>query len=161
MGQVKLKFSLVDGIDWIVIGGESGPHHRSMDIEWARNIINQAKEQGVAVWMKQLGGLRPGGELEDFPEDLRIREFPPIERWGVETYKYELVVEIDGRREYYSTLEEAVKQARKEGYYVFDRELPIYKPSIVRLLYRSKKVADVAIEGSLSNDGEIRKIRVD
>jgi hypothetical protein len=26
--------------------------------------------------MKQLGGFRPGGELEDFPEDLRIREFP-------------------------------------------------------------------------------------
>jgi len=28
--------------------------------------------------MKQLGGLRPGGELEDFPEDLRIREFPKM-----------------------------------------------------------------------------------
>ena len=26
--------------------------------------------------MKQLGGIRPGGDLEDFPEDLRIREFP-------------------------------------------------------------------------------------
>jgi len=66
------------GISWVIIGGESGPHHRPMDIEWARNIINQAKEQGVAVWMKQLGGLRPGGELEDFPEDLRIREFPEV-----------------------------------------------------------------------------------
>ena len=47
-----------------------------MQIEWARNIVKQAKDQGVAVWMKQLGGLRPGGELEDFPVDLRIREFP-------------------------------------------------------------------------------------
>ena len=64
------------GISWIIIGGESGPHHRSMEIEWARNLVRQAKEQGVAVWMKQLGGIRPGGELEDFPEDLRIREFP-------------------------------------------------------------------------------------
>jgi len=83
MGLVKLKFATAHGIDWIVIGGESGPHHRSMDIEWARNIINQAKEQGVAVWMKQLGGLRPGGNLEDFPEDLRIREFPKMkeEAW--------------------------------------------------------------------------------
>ena len=68
----------LSGLDWIVIGGESGPRHRLMNIEWARNIINQAKEQGVAVWMKQLGGLRPGGELEDFPEDLRIREFPSV-----------------------------------------------------------------------------------
>jgi len=78
MGQVKFKFAMVNGIDWIVIGGESGPHHRPMNIEWARDIINQAKEQGVAVWMKQLGGLRPGGNLEDFPEDLRIREFPGV-----------------------------------------------------------------------------------
>ena len=71
IGTVNLS-----GIDWIIIGGESGPHHRPMKIEWARNLVRQAKDQGVAVWMKQLGGLRPGGDLEDFPEDLRIREFP-------------------------------------------------------------------------------------
>ena len=47
-----------------------------MDIEWARSIVRQAKEQGIAVWMKQLGGIRPGGNLEDFLEDFRIREFP-------------------------------------------------------------------------------------
>ena len=64
------------GTDWIIIGGESGPHHRSMNIEWARNLIKQAKHQGIAVWMKQLGGIRPGGNIEDFPEDLRLREFP-------------------------------------------------------------------------------------
>jgi len=29
-----------------------------------------------------LGGLRPGGELEDFPEELRVREFPAIEKWS-------------------------------------------------------------------------------
>ena len=66
----------MSGISWIVIGGESGSHHRPMKIEWARNLVRQAKNQGVAVWMKQLGGFRPGGELEDFPDDLRIREFP-------------------------------------------------------------------------------------
>lgn len=74
IGEVNLK-----GIDWIIIGGESGPHHRPMKLEWIRNLVRQAKEQNVAVWMKQLGGFRPGGELEDFPEDLRIREFPKIE----------------------------------------------------------------------------------
>ena len=40
--------------------------------------MTMAKEQGVAVWMKQLGGIRPGGNIEDFPEDLRLREFPTI-----------------------------------------------------------------------------------
>ena len=63
-------------VDFLIIGGESGPKHRPMNIEWARNLIRQAKEQGVAVWMKQLGGFRPGGDIEDFPEDLRLREFP-------------------------------------------------------------------------------------
>ena len=76
IGTVKFDFSLSEPISWIIIGGESGPHHRPMQIEWARSLVKQAKEQGVAVWMKQLGGSRPGGELEDFPADLRIREFP-------------------------------------------------------------------------------------
>ena len=75
IGTVKFS-NAFDKIDLVIIGGESGPHHRPMKIEWARNIVRQAKEQGLAVWMKQLGGFRPGGELEDFPEDLRIREFP-------------------------------------------------------------------------------------
>lgn len=66
----------LEGIDWIIIGGESGPHHRPMKVEWAANLTRQAKEQGVAVWMKQLGGIRPGGNIEDFPEELRVREFP-------------------------------------------------------------------------------------
>ena len=74
LGDVgRIDFS---DVSWAILGGESGPHHRPMQIEWARNIVRQAKDQGVAVWMKQLGGIRPGGELEDFPEDLRIREFP-------------------------------------------------------------------------------------
>ena len=83
MGQYqKFKFEMAHGIDWVVIGGESGPRHRPMKIEWAANIIREAKRQGVPVWMKQLGGLRPGGELEDFPEELRVRTFPAIERWS-------------------------------------------------------------------------------
>ena len=79
IGTVKFHYLLSrvkQGISWVIIGGESGPHHRPMKIEWARNLVRQAKDQGVAVWMKQLGGIRPGGDLEDFPEDLRIREFP-------------------------------------------------------------------------------------
>ena len=65
-------------VKWIIIGGESGPGHRPMKLEWARALVRQAKEQGVAVWMKQLGGPRPGTRLEDLPEDLRLREFPQL-----------------------------------------------------------------------------------
>ena len=80
IGLVKFDFKLTESISWIIIGGESGPHYRPMNIEWARNLIQQAKNQHVAVWMKQLGGIRPGGDLDDFPEDLRIREFPDLGR---------------------------------------------------------------------------------
>ena len=76
VGTVQFALNLGNPISWVIIGGESGPHHRPMKLEWARNLVKQAKAQGVAVWMKQLGGIRPGGNLEDFPEDLRIREFP-------------------------------------------------------------------------------------
>ena len=63
-------------VQWIIIGGESGPNHRPFNPDWARNLIRQAKEQNVAVWMKQLGGFRPGNSMGELPEDLRIREFP-------------------------------------------------------------------------------------
>ncbi len=64
-------------IDWVIVGGESGPNHRPFDPDWARAIRDQFPERaGVKLFVKQLGGLRPGGKLEDLPEDLRIREFP-------------------------------------------------------------------------------------
>lgn len=66
----------LDGIDWLIIGGESGPGHRPMRLEWARDLVAAAREAGCAPFVKQLGGARPGTKLEDLPEDLRIREFP-------------------------------------------------------------------------------------
>lgn len=64
------------GIDWLIVGGESGPGYRPMDPEWARDLRTECSERGTAFFMKQLGGARPGTKLEDLPEDLRIREFP-------------------------------------------------------------------------------------
>lgn len=64
------------GVDWLIIGGESGPGHRPMRLEWARDLVAAAREAGCAPFVKQLGGARPGTALEDLPEDLRIREFP-------------------------------------------------------------------------------------
>jgi protein gp37 len=72
-------------IDWVVIGGESGPGHRYMNPEWAREILRAANRQKsigppCAVWVKQLGGFWAGTPLEEIPEDLRIRDFPAIGR---------------------------------------------------------------------------------
>lgn len=48
------------GIDWVIVGGESGPGHRTMDHAWARSIRDQCVDQGVKFWFKQSASLRPG-----------------------------------------------------------------------------------------------------
>jgi hypothetical protein len=86
-------------LDWIVVGGESGPRARHFDLQWARDTIRQCREAGVPVFVKQLGadprgGIhdfarrewqegyarplkdRKGGTMEEWPEDLRVREYP-------------------------------------------------------------------------------------
>jgi len=54
----------LEGIDWVIVGGESGPGARPMDLNWARQIRDQCQEAGVAFFLKQLGGQRNkhGGE---------------------------------------------------------------------------------------------------
>ncbi len=66
----------LDGIDWLIVGGESGPGHRPMNHEWARDLRDAAQASGTALFVKQFGGARPGTRLEDLPEDLRVRQFP-------------------------------------------------------------------------------------
>lgn len=105
------------GIDWTIVGGESGPKARPFDLAWARSLVAQCKAASVAVFVKQLGarpcipesawreeivagglpllsrqsedaalksaGLvqlklrdRAGADPAEWPEDLRVREFP-------------------------------------------------------------------------------------
>lgn len=64
-------------VDWIIVGGESGQKARPMQLEWARSLKEQCQAAGTAFFMKQLGGISDKRhDLADFPEDLRIREFP-------------------------------------------------------------------------------------
>jgi protein gp37 len=62
-------------VDWIIVGGESGPHRRPFKVEWAYSLLEQARKQNVKFFFKQTGDLRPGS-LKDVPEDLIVREFP-------------------------------------------------------------------------------------
>jgi protein gp37 len=63
-------------IDWVIVGGESGPGARPMKSEWVRDVRDQCVESGVAFFFKQWGGLRPksGGRELDGEE---WNEFPP------------------------------------------------------------------------------------
>jgi protein gp37 len=54
------NLGLIDlsGIDWVIVGGESGRRARPMRESWARNVRDQCTAQGVAFFLKQLGGRR-------------------------------------------------------------------------------------------------------
>jgi protein gp37 len=55
------------GIDWVIVGGESGPGARPMDAEWVRQIRTQCQAAGVAFFFKQWGGVQKkaaGRELD-------------------------------------------------------------------------------------------------
>jgi protein gp37 len=74
--RVEIEAECLNDIDWIIVGGESGAKARPMDVEWARAIRDDCRP-GVAFFMKQMGGrMDKRGEIDDLPEDLRIREFP-------------------------------------------------------------------------------------
>lgn len=60
-------------IDWVIVGGESGPKKRIFMPEWARNIRKECKTFNVPFFMKQWD------KVKAIPDDLKIREFPIIE----------------------------------------------------------------------------------
>jgi protein gp37 len=51
----------------VIVGGESGPQHRPLDLDWVRDIRDRCLQQEVALFFKQVGGRTPkaGGRLLD------------------------------------------------------------------------------------------------
>jgi protein gp37 len=47
----------LDGIHWVIVGGESGPRSRPMDPGWVRSIRDQCQDAGVSFFFKQWGGV--------------------------------------------------------------------------------------------------------
>lgn len=84
LGHVPL-----DGIRWVIVGGESGVSARACEKGWIRNIVGQCEDEGVAVFVKQLGARAvdgtgsscrlqhgKGANPDEWPADLRVREYP-------------------------------------------------------------------------------------
>lgn len=70
-------YKQVLGIDWVVVGCESGPHRRPCNVEWVRSVVEQCKAAGCPVFVKQLDiGGKVITDPAQFPENLRIREYP-------------------------------------------------------------------------------------
>lgn len=84
------------GLDWCIVGGESGNGSRPKDpsvkygyreceLEWISSIVDQCKEADVKIFVKQLGthlaktmGLkdRTGSDISELPKNIRYQQFP-------------------------------------------------------------------------------------
>lgn len=65
-----IDYLILNGIDWVIQGGESGHHKRPFDIDWAYRMKDICKEQNIPYFFKQIDKVKP------IPNDLMIREFP-------------------------------------------------------------------------------------
>jgi protein gp37 len=100
--KAGIAFKSGAGIDWVVVGGESGSKARACDLDWNRAIVNQCKRAAVPVYVKQLGSRvtgcwgdwgaeptfrdgrfvlrdRKGGDPAEWPTDLQVREYPEVD----------------------------------------------------------------------------------
>lgn len=82
----------LEGIDWAVIGGESGNdngawRYRECEVEWISDIVSQCKQQDVPAFVKQLGthlyhkmelSHRHGNLPAEWPEEIRVRDYPIV-----------------------------------------------------------------------------------
>ena len=77
-----------DGVNWVIVGGESGPGARPFALEWARGFVAQCREAGVPCFVKQMGDnavvggervrfvAHAGQQPDEWPADLLVQEFP-------------------------------------------------------------------------------------
>jgi protein gp37 len=87
LGPIDMRKWLDPGaVNWVIVGGESGPGARPFNPDWARVLRDQCADAGVPFFFKQLGevntdrtvrlGKKLLGVLDEIPADLRVREFP-------------------------------------------------------------------------------------
>ena len=78
-------------VDWVIVGGESGPGARRFDLEWMQSVVEQCKTAGTPIFCKQIGsnpfwagyplgraqvGDRKGGKMSEWPTWAQVRQFP-------------------------------------------------------------------------------------
>jgi protein gp37 len=67
------------GIGWVIVGGESGPNYRKLDLDWVRDLRDRCTSRRIPLFFKQVGGLsaKAGGRLldgrtwDEFPAEAR------------------------------------------------------------------------------------------
>ncbi len=77
----------LDGIDWVIVGGESGPGSRPMEMAWVESIRESCRKAKVPMFFKQTGERlarenryvsRKGTDPAEWPKPMRVRQFPSL-----------------------------------------------------------------------------------
>ncbi len=88
--DLRLSRNGIRRVDWVIVGGESGPGARPCEQEWIADVVAQCKRAYVLVFVKQRGSNavttqtqfrlkqrhRKGGDPREWPRGLRVRELP-------------------------------------------------------------------------------------
>jgi len=82
-----------ESLDWVIIGGESGPNARPFNVAAGRALMEQCQAAGVPTWWKQFGALpvtdgspfarfkdRAGADPAEWPEWARVQQMPEVMR---------------------------------------------------------------------------------
>lgn len=89
--EAHMHKKLLPRIDWVIVGGESGPGARPFHAGWAESIVEQCAEVKVACFVKQLGAHviqggerrikrdKKGGDMHEWPHEIRVRQFPVVQ----------------------------------------------------------------------------------
>jgi len=93
LGEINLE-----GIQWVIVGGESGPGARPMNPDWVNSLMEQCNRSDVPFFFKQWGGVRKkqagrelnGRTFDEFPQ-FRRSEFPP------KTKRMEILQSVESR----------------------------------------------------------------
>jgi protein gp37 len=73
----------IEYLNWVIIGHESGPRRRPGNLGHIYDIVGQCKMHDIPVFVKQLEiDGRLTRNMDDFPEDLRLRQFPRLDGMG-------------------------------------------------------------------------------
>ena len=92
---------LVDLLDWVIVGGESGPRARPMHPDWARSLRDQCRAAGVPFLFKQWGEWAQAAELPVHPEATRLPgNLCRVTRDGVTADHYVAISTDGGRKRY-------------------------------------------------------------
>ena len=98
LGQVRL-----DGMDWVIVGGESGPGARALGREWVVSLRDQCRRARVPFFFKQWGGVR------------KVRNGRELDGRTYDEYPKRLLADVPGKSECVELVARVGREVRELG----------------------------------------------